>query len=55
MKRQSKICRNEHIPVIIHVNELTQPLGHSTSGSHERYKSEERLKLGNEIMIALKK
>ncbi len=39
-----KIAREHHIPVIIHVTELTQPLGHSTSGSHERYKSEERLK-----------
>ena len=42
-EKAEMICRNEHIPVIIHVNELTQPLGHSTSGSHERYKSEERL------------
>ena len=39
-----RIARDHHIPVIIHVTELTQPLGHSTSGSHERYKSEERLK-----------
>lgn len=38
------ICRAEHIPVLFHVDEVTQPLGHSTSGSHERYKSEERLK-----------
>jgi pyruvate/2-oxoglutarate/acetoin dehydrogenase E1 component/TPP-dependent pyruvate/acetoin dehydrogenase alpha subunit len=38
-----QICREEHVPVIIHVTELTQPLGHSTSGSHERYKSNERL------------
>ncbi len=37
------ICREQHIPVIFHINELTQPLGHSSSGSHERYKSEERL------------
>lgn len=37
-------ARNEHIPVLFHVVELTQPQGHSTSGSHERYKSEERLK-----------
>ncbi len=36
-------CRNEHIPVLFHVDEMTQPLGHSTSGSHERYKSKERL------------
>ena len=37
------ICREKHIPVMIHVQELTQPQGHSTSGSHERYKSKERL------------
>lgn len=39
----SKIAREEHVPVLIHVNELTQPQGHSTSGSHERYKDENRL------------
>jgi len=38
-----KKCRNEHVPVLFHITELTQPTGHSTSGSHERYKSEERL------------
>jgi len=38
------ICREKHQPVIFHVDELTQPLGHSTSGSHERYKTPERLK-----------
>ncbi len=37
------VARNEHVPVIIHVEEVTQPQGHSTSGSHERYKSKERL------------
>jgi len=37
------IAREEHVPVLIHVLELTQPQGHSTSGSHERYKSAERL------------
>lgn len=37
------IAREQHVPVIIHVTELTQPQGHSTSGSHERYKTEERL------------
>lgn len=37
------LCREQHIPVLVHVVELTQPQGHSTSGSHERYKSEERL------------
>ena len=36
-------CRAEHVPALIHVTELTQPQGHSTSGSHERYKSAERL------------
>ena len=39
----SKIAREEHVPVMIHVQELTQPQGHSTSGSHERYKNTERL------------
>ncbi|PNQ72615.1 transketolase [Hanstruepera neustonica] len=39
----SKIAREEHVPVLIHVQELTQPQGHSTSGSHERYKDENRL------------
>ena len=43
-EKAEQICRTEHVPVIVHVNELTQPLGHSTSGSHERYKSEKRLK-----------
>lgn len=38
-----KLCRDEHVPVLIHVKEVNQPQGHSTSGSHERYKSEERL------------
>ena len=39
-----KLARENHIPTIIHVIEMTQPTGHSTSGSHERYKSKERLK-----------
>ena len=42
--KASKIAREQHIPVIIHVKEVTQPQGHSTSGSHERYKNIERLK-----------
>ena len=42
-EKAEKICRESSTPVIIHVKELTQPLGHSTSGSHERYKSEKRL------------
>ena len=39
----AKLAREQHIPVMIHVEEMTQPQGHSTSGSHERYKSKERL------------
>ncbi|MEZ4779838.1 MAG: thiamine pyrophosphate-dependent enzyme [Flavobacteriaceae bacterium] len=42
-QKAGQIAREEHIPVLIHVVELTQPQGHSTSGSHERYKSAERL------------
>ncbi len=38
------ICRKEQIPVLFHFTELTQPQGHSTSGSHERYKNQARLK-----------
>ena len=41
--RASELARSAHVPVLIHVQELTQPLGHSTSGSHERYKSDARL------------
>ena len=42
-QKAAAIAREEHVPVLIHVNELTQPQGHSTSGSHERYKNAERL------------
>lgn len=42
-ERASRISREKHIPVVVHVTELTQPQGHSSSGSHERYKSNERL------------
>lgn len=38
-----KVCREQHVPVLVHVEEVTQPQGHSTSGSHERYKNKERL------------
>ncbi len=38
-----KTCRDEHVPVLFHIREMTQPQGHSTSGSHERYKTEDRL------------
>lgn len=42
--RAEQFARVESVPVVVHVVEVTQPQGHSTSGSHERYKSEERLK-----------
>jgi len=42
-------CRKEHIPVLFHITEVTQPQGHSTSGSHERYKTKERLEWENEF------
>jgi 2-oxoisovalerate dehydrogenase E1 component len=42
-------CRRDHIPQLIHVIEMTQPQGHSTSGSHERYKSKERLSWEDEF------
>ncbi|HEU4717285.1 MAG TPA: thiamine pyrophosphate-dependent enzyme [Bacteroidia bacterium] len=42
-EKAAKLCREEHVPVLVHVEEVNQPQGHSTSGSHERYKSKERL------------
>lgn len=42
-QRAIAICRREHIPVLLHIEECTQPQGHSTSGSHERYKTKRRL------------
>jgi pyruvate/2-oxoglutarate/acetoin dehydrogenase E1 component len=53
-QKAEEICRKNHTPVIIHVNELTQPLGHSTSGSHERYKSKDRLKWEKEYDCIIK-
>ena len=47
-ERAIELCRTEHVPVLIHVTEMTQPQGHSTSGSHERYKSKDRLGWENE-------
>ncbi len=41
--------RRTHVPAVFHIQELTQPQGHSTSGSHERYKSKERLNWENEF------
>lgn len=48
-KEAADICREKHIPVLVHVTEVTQPQGHSTSGSHERYKSKERLEWETEF------
>lgn len=48
-EKASQLARKEHVPVLIHVRELTQPQGHSTSGSHERYKNEERLEWEREF------
>ena len=42
-QRAADVCRAQHVPMLFHVTELTQPQGHSTSGSHERYKSKDRL------------
>jgi pyruvate/2-oxoglutarate/acetoin dehydrogenase E1 component/TPP-dependent pyruvate/acetoin dehydrogenase alpha subunit len=42
-EKAARIAREEHVPVLVHVQEVNQPQGHSTSGSHERYKSKERL------------
>ncbi|MFN8425373.1 MAG: thiamine pyrophosphate-dependent enzyme [Anaerolineales bacterium] len=48
-RNASETARNEHVPALVHVTEVTQPQGHSTSGSHERYKSAERLKFEEEF------
>ncbi|HKG55135.1 MAG TPA: thiamine pyrophosphate-dependent enzyme [Anaerolineales bacterium] len=45
----AEIARQYHIPALVHVTEVTQPQGHSTSGSHERYKTAERLKFEEEF------
>jgi pyruvate/2-oxoglutarate/acetoin dehydrogenase E1 component/TPP-dependent pyruvate/acetoin dehydrogenase alpha subunit len=47
--RAEHFARTESVPVVVHVIEVTQPQGHSTSGSHERYKNEERLKWEGEF------
>jgi pyruvate/2-oxoglutarate/acetoin dehydrogenase E1 component/TPP-dependent pyruvate/acetoin dehydrogenase alpha subunit len=52
--RASELARSAHVPVLIHVQELTQPQGHSTSGSHERYKSDARLQWEKEFDCNLK-
>ena len=48
-ERAVKVCRDRHVPVLVHVEECTQPQGHSTSGSHERYKTPERLAWAEEF------
>lgn len=48
-ERAVKVCRERHVPVLVHVEECTQPQGHSTSGSHERYKTPERLAWAEEF------
>lgn len=52
-----QVCREQHIPVMIHVTEMTQPQGHSTSGSHERYKDKARIAWENEFdcMLQMRK
>ena len=53
-EKAEKLAREEHIPSIIHVVEMTQPTGHSTSGSHERYKSKERMQWEKDFDCNLK-
>ncbi len=48
-QQAARIAREEHVPAIIHVTEVTQPQGHSTSGSQERYKPPERLAWESEV------
>ena len=48
-KEAISYCREHHVPTLIHVEEVTQPQGHSTSGSHERYKTPEQLKWAEEF------
>lgn len=47
-RKAEELARKQHVPVLVHVGELTQPQGHTTSGSHERYKPKERLKWESE-------
>jgi len=53
-KQATELVRSQHVPVIIHVTEMTQPQGHSTSGSHERYKPPERLEWEKEFDCLVK-
>src|SRR6201994_4548719 len=53
-ERAISLFREQHVPVLIHVTEMTQPQGHSTSGSHERYKTKDRLAWENDHDCLLK-
>lgn len=53
-EKAANLAREKHVPVLIHVDELTQPLGHSSSGSHQRYKSKERLEWETDFDCNLK-
>jgi len=53
-ERAIAVCREEHVPVLIHITEMTQPQGHSSSGSHERYKTKDRLAWEEEYDCLLK-
>jgi len=53
-QKAGKIAREEHVPVLVHVTDLTQPIGHSTSGSHERYKDKARLEYEKSIDCNIK-
>src|SRR5512147_2626777 len=48
-RKAADVARRHHIPSLVHVTDLTQPQGHSTSGSHERYKTPERMKFEKEF------
>ncbi len=52
--KAAEICRKEHVPVLVHVQEVSQPQGHSSSGTHTRYKSTERLEWEKEWDCNLK-
>ncbi len=56
-KKGVEQCRREHVPVLFHITDVTQPQGHSTSGSHERYKSAGRLKWEkkNDCIVRMRK
>jgi len=55
-KKGIQLCREEHVPVLFHIQGCTQPQGHSTSGSHERYKSPEQLKeeISNDCIVKMR-